>query len=80
MKKFLRILLTAVLLLLGTYLIWSALGRTPSAPDVQLHLDSTYVLNSDSGKGNVIGINAYMVPEDYASRDHFYAKLDGYMQ
>jgi hypothetical protein len=80
MKKFLRILLTAVLLLLGAYLIWSALGRTPSAPDVQLHLDSTYVLNADSGKGNVIGINAYMVPEDYASRDHFYAKLNGYMQ
>jgi Carbon-nitrogen hydrolase len=80
MKKFLRILLTAVLLLLGTYLIWSALGRTPAAPEVQLHLDSTYVLNADSGKGNVIGINAYMVPEDYASRDHFFAKLDGYMQ
>jgi hypothetical protein len=80
MKKFFRILLTAVLLLLGAYLIWSVLGRTPAAPDVQLHLDSSYVLNADSGKGNVIGINAYMVPQDYASRDHFYAKLDGYMQ
>jgi hypothetical protein len=80
MKKFLRILLTAVLLLLGAYLIWAALGRTPTSPNIQLHLDSTYVLNADSGKGNVIGINAYMVPDDYASRDHFYAKLDGYMR
>ncbi|HSF46714.1 MAG TPA: hypothetical protein VLA58_11925, partial [Chitinophagaceae bacterium] len=80
MKKLFRIFFTALFLLLGAYLIWSALGRTPAAPDVQLHLDSSYVLNADSGKGNVIGINAYMVPADYSTREHFYAKLDGYMQ
>jgi hypothetical protein len=79
MKKFFSLLTTAILLLLGVYFLWSALGRTPPPPDVTLHLDSTYVLNTDSGKGNVIGVNAYMATDDYASRDHFYAKLDGYM-
>jgi hypothetical protein len=47
--------------------------------NIQLHLDSSYVINADSGKGNVIGINTYMVPEDYSTADHFFKKLDGYL-
>jgi len=80
MKKFFSIFATIVLLLVGAYFVWSAMGRTPPAPETQLHLDSTYVINADSGKGNVIGINAYMTPVDYASEDHFFGKLDGYLQ
>ena len=79
MKKILSIITTVILLLVGSYFLWSSLGRTPPPVDVQLHLDSSYVLNADSGKGNVIGINTYMLPQDYASADHFFLKLDGYM-
>jgi len=79
MKKILSIVTTVILLLVGSYFLWSSLGRTPPPVDVQLHLDSSYVLNADSGKGNVIGINTYMLPQDYASADHFFLKLDGYM-
>jgi hypothetical protein len=80
MKRFFKILSTILIILLGVYFIWSALGRTPGAVDVHLHLDSSYTLNADSGKGNVIGINAYMVPTDYSSKLHFSAKLKGYME
>ena len=80
MKWFFRIFLTVLAILTGAYFIWSALGRTPGAIDVQLHLDSTYVLNTDSGKGNVIGINAYMTPDDYVSKQHFQSKLKGYLE
>jgi hypothetical protein len=79
MKKFLSILTTVILLLTGAYFLWSALDRTPPPVGVQLNIDSTYELNADSGKGNVVGINAYMIPEDYASREHFFSKLDGYL-
>ncbi len=80
MKKIFSILTTVILLLLGAYFLWSALDRTPPPVNVALHLDSTYEVNGDSGKGNVIGINAYMIPEDYASREHFFSKLDGYLK
>lgn len=79
MKKFFSILTTVVLLLIGAYFLWSALDRTPPPVNVQLNIDRTYEMNADSRKGNVIGINAYMVPEDYASREHFFSKLDGYL-
>jgi len=79
MKRFLRIFFAALAILTGAYFIWSTLGRTPVAVNVQLHLDSTYVLNADSGKGNVIGINAYMTPDDYVSKPHFQSKLKGYL-
>jgi hypothetical protein len=79
MKKFFKILSTLLVLALSAYFIWSTVGRTPGPINVQLHLDSTYVLNADSGKGNVIGINAYMTPEDYSTADHFEQKLNGYL-
>ena len=79
MKKILSIITTLILLLVGGYFLWSSLGRTPPPVNVQLHLDSSFVINADSGKGNVIGINTYMTPDDYASGDHFFQKLDGYL-
>jgi hypothetical protein len=80
MKRFFQVLSSVLILIIGVYFIWAALGRTPSPLNVQLHLDSSFVINADSGKGNVIGINAYMTPEDYISKDHFYKKLKGYME
>ncbi len=79
MKKFLSIFTTLVLLLTGLYFLWSTLGRTPAPINVQLNLDSSFAVNANSGKGNVIGINAYMVTDDYSSKDHFFSKLDGYL-
>lgn len=79
MKKIISIVTTLVLFLIGSYFLWASLGRTPPPVNVQLHLDTSYVMNADSGKGNVIGINVYMTPGDYASADHFFSKLDGYL-
>ena len=79
MKKILSIFITLILVLTGSYILWSSYGRTPPPINVQLHIDNSFELNGDSGKGNVVGINAYMMPVDYASSDHFMAKLDGYL-
>lgn len=79
MKKSIPLLGWSLLGALAAYLLWAYTGRTAPAVSPQLQLDSTFVVNADSGKGNVIGINAWMEPADYTSGDHFFAKLDGYM-
>lgn len=65
---------------LAAYFTWSGAGRKQPLVDIRLEIDSTYSLFADSGKGNIVGISPYMVPVDYASRQHFLNKLDGYMQ
>lgn len=80
MKKVFGIIAFSIVFILAGYFIWSYTGRSADPIAPQLHLDSSFVINADSGKGNVIGINAYMEPADYATKEHFYAKLDGYMQ
>ncbi|MDX2047234.1 MAG: nitrilase-related carbon-nitrogen hydrolase [Chitinophagaceae bacterium] len=79
MKKILRIVLLVFAVLLTAYFTWSFLGRSVPPVNVQLYLDSTFVLNVDSGKGNVIGINPYMETTDYASKEHFQKKIEGYL-
>jgi hypothetical protein len=80
MQRGFRIFSIILAILLAIYFSWSKLDRKEPPIDVQLQIDSTYTIHSDAGKGNIVGINAYMVPQDYASADHFFAKLDGYMQ
>lgn len=80
MKKVFGYIALSIIILLAAYFAWSYTGRTPDPVAPNLYLDSSFVVNTDSGKGNVIGINAYMEPTDYASKEHFKAKLDGYLK
>ena len=79
MKKGIRYLGIVLLLLYVGYITWSSLGRTAPPADLDLHLDTTYALFNDSGKGNVVGISPFMTPTDYASVDNFTAKMDAYL-
>lgn len=79
MKKIFGSVALIILILLATYFTWSYSGRTADPVAPKLYLDTSFVLNSNAGKGNLIGINTYMEPSDYASKDHFYAKLDAYL-
>jgi hypothetical protein len=79
MKKGIRYFLLLLFLAFAGYLAWSSMGRTAPAPDANLHLDTTYTLYADSGKGDIVGISPFMTPSDYASVGNFTAKLDGYM-
>ena len=46
---------------------------------LDLHLNSFKDYGVDTGKGNLLGIEPYMLTADYASENTFYAKLDGYL-
>lgn len=80
MQRGFRKFCVTLAIILAIYFTWANAGRKSIANNTQLFLDSTYTIYSDSGAGNIVGINPYMIPEDYSSRDHFYNKLDGYFQ
>jgi predicted amidohydrolase len=80
MHRGFRIFSVTLAVVLAIYFTWAGAGRKRPALDIHLHLDTTYEINSDAGKGNVIGVNPYMVAADYASKQHLLNKLDGYMQ
>ncbi len=80
MQRGFRIFSIILAVLLAIYFSWSRMDRKTPPLDVQLHIDSLYAINADSGRGNIVGISPYMVPQDYASASHFQAKLEAYMQ
>jgi len=71
------IILIAALLCL--FIWWSRAGRRPPAGPAELRLQEFCPFGSDAGHGNLLGIQPYMTPDDYASEDRFFAKLDGYL-
>lgn len=79
MKKIFKISGVLVFAAVIGYLVWSNTGRTVTDYEIELHLDTTFTLNADSGKGNIIGINPYMVPKDYSQKDLFIKKIQGYL-
>jgi predicted amidohydrolase len=44
-----------------------------------LSVPNTHQLGADRGHGNLLGIEPYMVPQDYASKESFYNKLKSYL-
>ena len=44
-----------------------------------LSIPNIHQLGSDRGRGNLLGIEPYMVPQDYASKDSFFNKLNSYL-
>jgi predicted amidohydrolase len=45
-----------------------------------LHLDEFITLGSDSGRGNLLGVQPYLSAEDYATGEAFYSKIEVYLQ
>lgn len=64
---------------LGLYEIWRRSGRKVPSDPVDLHLEDVAEYGHRTGRGNLLGIQPFMVPVDYASVDRFYGKMDGYL-
>lgn len=70
-----------ILLIIGVVLwkLWSSYDRSPSWKISELSIDVTESLTVDSlCNRNIVGIQPYMVPQDYLTEDHFYEKMKGY--
>ena len=46
---------------------------------MNLYLDETLELGSDGNRGNLLGIQTYMLASDYATLATFFEKMDGYL-
>ena len=80
MQKGFRVFSVSLAVVLAAYFVWAGSGRKRPDVSVDLHIDTVYSMNADAGRGNVVGVSPFMTPSDYASSQHFMAKLDGYMQ
>jgi len=76
---FVRVL-AVMLAILATYFVWSGCGRSYTPKSVDLFLKYTIEYGADSGRGNVLGIQPYMLNGDYSSQQSFQAKMDGYLR
>ena len=79
MKRVVSIIIVVLFVVIGAYLLWSALGRTAVAAEPDTYLDDASSFGADTGNGNLVGVQTYMQASDYASADAFYSKLDSYM-
>ncbi|MBX2946841.1 MAG: carbon-nitrogen hydrolase [Cyclobacteriaceae bacterium] len=74
-----RIILVLVIIAV-LYSTWTFIGRDelPLKPDS--YLDQIEVISADDSlcHRNIVGIQPYMLPTDYQSKDHFYGKLRTY--
>ncbi|WP_162139663.1 nitrilase-related carbon-nitrogen hydrolase [Kordiimonas gwangyangensis] len=73
------LVLLAVTMVAAFYLFWPGfkpdLSATPS-----LYMKVSASFGTDQGRGNVVGIEPYMEPLDYATPARFEAKLAGYLE
>ena len=45
----------------------------------KLSIPNIHQIGNDRGRGNLVGIEPYMVPQDYASKESLFNKLNGYL-
>ncbi len=70
-------------LLLGVGLIWTLWSRSGRRVDhhpVDLQVQQVLSVGENRGRGNLVGVQPYMTPWDYASEERFHAKLAGYLE
>ncbi|WP_428661292.1 carbon-nitrogen hydrolase family protein [Runella sp.] len=75
----LRKVVFALVLLFGIYLLWSVIGKTPPvAPPANISYVRSF--GKDTDKGNLLGIQPYVLPACYASEANFEQFLDAYFE
>ena len=78
MKHPKKLMALAALFVVAFALFWPGLApNLDTPPQLYLHHSASY--GSDTGGGNVVGIEPYMEPLDYATPDRFKQKLSGYL-
>lgn len=77
--KLLKIIALPIILF-AAYWIWSEMGRDHMRPPQDVNFRAFDSFGTDTGKGNLVGIQPYMLPVDYANEDAFYNKMNSYFE
>ena len=80
MKKGFTYFFIAIIAALVIYLLWAHSGRQVTAGQTNTGKVDIEEFGADSSKGNIVSIQPFMYPGDYASEKSFHDALDGYMQ
>jgi len=72
--------LSSVLLSTSVFLIWTYYGRGLPLEPPWLNVGEVKAFGEDRQKGNVVSVQPWMLPQDYASEQAFAQKMDGYLQ
>jgi predicted amidohydrolase len=78
-KKISFYIATTLFLLMVVYLVWANTGIGSKTPQT-LQLDITETYGDSSNRGNLVGIQAFMEPIDYASAENFSKKIRFYLE
>lgn len=76
-RKRLAYLLGILAVPLAGYAVWARTGRG-APPPTDPRVETAVSWGTDAGRGNLLGVEPFMVPADYASEANFHAKLDAY--
>ena len=74
-----KLTLTAALIGAAFYFLWPGLDPDLSTP-IKLYIQHTASYGNKQANANVVGIEPFMEPLDYATADRFEAKLNGYFK
>lgn len=70
-----------IVVLFVVWIVWIQIGRDATWTSSESALDHTEVIQTDSiFQKNVVGIQPYMVTNDYLSQQHFHEKLKTYFE
>ncbi len=78
LKKSTLIIAGTLMLSWAFYVIWANRNRHIAIPPADVQYRSFVEVGRDSGRGNLIGIQPYMLSVDYSSEEAFFQKLNGY--
>ncbi|RYU94016.1 carbon-nitrogen hydrolase family protein [Emticicia agri] len=78
-KKILLWIASGLFLVMIAYLIWANTGIGSKATQT-LKLDVAEAYGDSSSKGNIVGVQAFMEPIDYASEENFSRKIRFYLE
>jgi len=78
MKHWISSIELAVLLLIG-YEIWSHTGKVQTPPRSSAPVTVFHKVGTDQQKGNLLGVQPFVEPLDYATPEAFRAKMQHYL-
>jgi predicted amidohydrolase len=80
MRKQLRWAVAGVVVAGIGYAVWCRSGRGAAEYPLSASVEKVLSVGRDTGNGNLVGIQPYMAPADYAYARRFRAKLDAYLR
>jgi hypothetical protein len=79
MNRRLTQFLATLLIIVMFYAIWAYTGRQHNSGQTYTGKVDIQEFGADSGHGNIVSIQPFMYPDDYASKESFHNALDRYM-